>query len=319
LFRVCLAFLCENILWFEEFLVNVKLHRCHISVDDDFNFVWEFSCKICFSATQEERTKNFVQALNQLKILFILIGISLLLTLAVLAEVKPLFKIVIRVENLRHHEIQESPQFKKVVLQWCTSEHQTILCLYQPCCDRNFWVFIFEFVSLINDKVLPFKLFECITANSDTLISCDTNIKLPVLHLFSDNGVPNFHLGIQLDNSKERNPLSELLHPVRHCWLGCNNKVRSSDFLVLEHVCKYRYSLDCLTQTLQPRWSLKDYLPYHQPKFHWVRGHWVRSSNLESQSNEVLVFHLSCTLVAQLISQTLSYLADYFHRRYHPQ
>lgn len=44
-----------------------------------------------------------------------------LLVLVVILEIEVLGKLVFRVEQLRHEEVQETPQFTDIILEWRTS------------------------------------------------------------------------------------------------------------------------------------------------------------------------------------------------------
>lgn len=76
-------------------------------------------------------------------------------------------------------------------------------------------VLVFEFVSLIYNKVLPLELLECTEADVDALIGSKTDIKLSLDKLILDYVLSHFHLRVELNHFEERSPLCKLLYPVR--------------------------------------------------------------------------------------------------------
>jgi hypothetical protein len=74
-------------------------------------------------------------------------------------SIEPLLECAARLEDGRQQEIQQSPQLGQFVLQWGTSEQQTMWCQVMCVQDlRQFAVVILHAVTLVYDHELPSKL-----------------------------------------------------------------------------------------------------------------------------------------------------------------
>jgi len=107
-------------------LVQLHLQRAELALDDLLDLVRQLALHILLQPTQQERPKHFMQATNDEQRLFF-VQLNLILSTRVgERRVKPLVEALRRVEHFRKDEVEQSPEFGKVVLERGTGENETV-------------------------------------------------------------------------------------------------------------------------------------------------------------------------------------------------
>lgn len=127
-------------------------------------------------SSEHEWPQNLVKFFDD----FVVLEFSLLISEALVgftSKIKPFVEVVWRGEDLWQQEVQQTPQLMEVVLQWCTSQQQSVLWFQLPDSFRCLRIFIFNFMCFVNYNVLPLELWKSTHTNSNGLKSCNANIE----------------------------------------------------------------------------------------------------------------------------------------------
>lgn len=93
----------------------MDLRQLHTDVN--FDFIRELFQKVGLGSPQNKRLEDFVHLFDDLHFE--------LLILIILVEVEPFFKIVFVSKKRWHQDIQKTPQFTDVVLQWGSCQQKS--------------------------------------------------------------------------------------------------------------------------------------------------------------------------------------------------
>jgi hypothetical protein len=131
------------------------LTACHFAHYLVLDFLADFMFDIFFLSPEHKRLEYFMQALD-----LMLIQLPLVLRMCLNILRKPLLELLMRVKQLRHNEMQQSPQFSHRILYRCSSQQQPIPRMkphqYLPSLRSR----VLYSLGLIEDHVLPFETVE---------------------------------------------------------------------------------------------------------------------------------------------------------------
>ena len=88
----------------------------------------------------------------------------------------------------------------KVVLERGSCQQKSVFGVKLSDSLGGLGIFIFDFVSLVDDNVLPLELHQCTHANSHTFKSGDADIKITRRDLILDDLVSALLLGDEIDD-----------------------------------------------------------------------------------------------------------------------
>jgi hypothetical protein len=88
----------------------------------------------------------------------------------------------------------------QVILEWGSRQQKPVFGVQLSDSLGSLRIFIFNFVSLIDDNILPLELHQCTHANSHTFESCDANIKIAGSNLSLDDLLSALLLGNEIDD-----------------------------------------------------------------------------------------------------------------------
>jgi hypothetical protein len=91
---------------------------------------------------------------------------------------KPRIKVLGRAENVGEQEVKKRPKLVEVVLERGSSDQETILGVEGADDLRELRVFVLDTVSLINDNVLPGKLFQVGLLEKTDVVGSQANVKV---------------------------------------------------------------------------------------------------------------------------------------------
>jgi hypothetical protein len=106
--------------------VNGFLSLSDTNIDVHLNLGQEVLFYFSLDSSKHERSKNFVQLLNHLIVFLFLFFIGQI-GISFAAKIKPFVKILRGTENVRKKEVEETPELMDVVLEWSTSQQESIL------------------------------------------------------------------------------------------------------------------------------------------------------------------------------------------------
>jgi hypothetical protein len=139
----------------------------------------------------------------------------------------------------------------QVVLEWRAGQQQALLRVKLTQSTRNLAVFIFEFVSFINDDVLPCEFLERAHAKAYTLEGGKTDIEFARLEVVLESLLTLFFRCNQVEHSDLRTPQFEFLLPVWNHGLWDNNQEVALYLLEFAQKCQERDGLDGFAETLK--------------------------------------------------------------------
>jgi hypothetical protein len=99
-----------------EFLIEDFLPVCHGTHDVNLSFGPELTLHVAFDSSKHERLEDFMKSLDVLLIDHLVACSFDGRRLNVLGE--PFLELLMAVEELRHDEVQESPELSHGVLNW---------------------------------------------------------------------------------------------------------------------------------------------------------------------------------------------------------
>ena len=92
----------------EDACIQFDLQFGEADLHVDFDLIWQLDHKLILGASKHEWLQNFVQHLHVLDLLVIIL----------LIKVELICEVLLRREELRHKEVQETPQLTNIILEW---------------------------------------------------------------------------------------------------------------------------------------------------------------------------------------------------------
>lgn len=117
----------------------------------------------------------------------------------------------------------------QIVLQWSSSQEQSVAGLELSDSFRSLTFLIFNFMGFVNNYILPIKFLKSAHTHSDTLESCDTDIKIARQYCLLNDVFAELLFGDQIDHFDGWVPSGELLEPVSNNGLWHYNQVVAFD------------------------------------------------------------------------------------------
>lgn len=169
---------------------------------------------------------------------------------------KPLVKQLVRIEKIRHHEIEQGPEFSHIILNGSSSQQETVSRLELLENVPSLGEDIFDRLGFVQNHKLPFQSLKSLFVCDCELIRSDHHVEGRVWTLgkflggeeFSDS-FPLLDVTPVRKDPQGRTKLLELLLPVEKSAVRRHHEEGTPDIFRLGNMGKESYGLDSLTES----------------------------------------------------------------------